>query len=321
MDDARALIAFIVRERSRSILSSCPAAVRTMYAGMEVVEVLHLVFARLPEKELGVSCCVCRLWREVAEGEHLWRTLCSDRWPGCMKKDARKVIEAMGGFRAFFSRRALAMSRPPKQLPPRPWLRLEHLTFFVDLTYNGIPVISEVLSGSNINQAFSMGLQIDPSVMTDSILPRQALTPLFYQGQLYYEKPFQTMHTSKYWLNWSVVRSTDHKMVCLLHSAPVPDGVLPWEEEEGEDGGDEYCLPLLFQAELVGDAILSTGSLRQPPLLTFACLDCRPVWGDSLSDPMRFELVELQLGVWKRDEKCAPPIERVLLTLQELDWK
>lgn len=250
------------------------------------------------------------------------------KWPGCDKLFGKKAIQAMGGFKVFFMRRALTSMSRTRALQLKPWLRLDHLTFFVDLTYKGVPVISEALPGTVIGKQAGLcfGVRIDPSVITDAVLPRQALTPFFYQGQLYYEQPFQAVHASDYWLNWSAVRSTDHKMACLLHCAPVAtaeEPELPWDHAPG----DRLCLPLLFQSELGG---VGTGLhihhcqsrlLKRSPFLSFACLDCRPLWGDSLSQPMQFKLVELHLGIWKRCESRAPSLDSVLLTLEQLDWK
>ncbi|KAJ7549806.1 hypothetical protein O6H91_07G070400 [Diphasiastrum complanatum] len=287
---------------------------------MDTAEVINLIFDRLGDKELAIACCCSHLWRDIGYVDHLWRALCIQKWPICQTPEALRIIEAMGGFRVFFSRRALTMDRRPKQLQPRPWLRHELLTFFVDLTYKGFPIISEVLSGNLIGSSCNIGIQIHPSVSTDSILPKHALTPLSYQGQTYYEKPFQALYTARYWLNWSVVRSNDHKMACLLHSDPVPDAILPWEED-GDDGGDDFRLPLLFQRELVSDKITSSRLRNQNSLFTYAYLDCKPVWGDSMGDPMVFELVELQLGIRKSEGGRAPSVDRLLMALQELDWK
>lgn len=290
---------------------------------MENVEVLYLLLSRLDSRDLAMACCCCRVWRDVGSSDFLWRFLCLERWPGCEKNDGLKAIRAMGGYRVFFTRRVLAMHRPSKKLLPRPWLRLEHLTFFVDLTYKGVPVLSEAVPGIILREGLFFGLSINPRVLTDAILPRHALTPSFYRGQLFYETPFQAVHASEYWLNWSVVRSTDNRMACLMHAAPVADGELLWEQEGVADEGDELCLPLLFQAEMSagGEGNWPGVLQKRAPMVLYASLECRPVWGDSLSEPMRFRLEELQFRVCKRNEGYAPPLDCVLLTLQQLDWK
>ncbi|KAJ7517627.1 hypothetical protein O6H91_21G032100 [Diphasiastrum complanatum] len=212
---------------------------------------------------------------------------------------------------------APCMDLRPKQLQPRPWLRQELLTFFVDLTYKGFPIISEVLSGNLIGNTCNRHPDI---AFGDYGFHQHALTPLSYQGQTYYEKPFQVLYTARYWLNWSVVCSSDHKMACLLHSDHVPDANLPWEEDE-DDGGDDFCLPLLFQRVLESDKITSSRLKNQNSLFTYAYLDCKPVWGDNMGDPMAFELVKLQLGIRKSEGGRAPSVDRLLMALQELDWK
>lgn len=262
------------------------------------------------------------------------------KWPGCEKLFGKKAIEAMGGYKVFYTRRALASMGKTRSIQAKPWLRLEHLTFFVDLTYKGGAVMSEAMPGTVMKgEGLSFGVRIEPSVVTEAVLPRQALTPFFYQGQLYYEGPFQAVHASDYWLNWSVVRSTDHRMACLLHSAPLAASAeeveLPWGRAAvggGAGGGlQRLGLPLLFQGELAaGGGSGPTTSLLQchsarlltrSPFVSFACLDCRPLWGNTLSHPMQFQLVELHLGVWQRCHSCPPSLDSVLLTLEQLDWK
>lgn len=257
------------------------------------------------------------------------------KWPGCEKLFGKKAIEAMGGYKVFYTRRALTSMGRTKSIQAKPWLKLEHLTFFVDLTYKGVPVMSEALPGTVMKgeggTELCFAVRIEPSVVTEAVLPRQALTPFFYQGQLYYEQPFQAVHASDYWLNWSAVRSTDHRMVCLLHCAPLanaeePD--MPWGRSVAGMGGQRNGLPLLFQGELTagggGSMLLHCHSSRlitRSPFVSFASLDCRPIWGNSLSQPMQFKLVELHLGVWQRCHSRAPPLDSVLLTLEQLDWK
>lgn len=280
-----------------------------------------------------------------------------EKWPGCGKTDGQKAIEAMGGFRIFFMRRAWTMTRLPKKLQPKPWLRLDHLTFFVDLTYRGTPILSEALPGSRINhQALCCYVRIDPSVKTDAVLPRQALTPLFYQGQLYYEKPFQASYVTDFWLNWSVARSTDNRMACLLDTTPTTDAEYGWdqeqdddviedgdlEEENSDEKDDVNAMPLVFEWELdrSGGGNSEEGVLKKrSPLLSMGCLDCRAIWGDSLSHFMHFKLVELQLRFCHRTAYQyttsssssssssgsasfqAPALDNLLLALQQLEWK
>ncbi|MCO5552059.1 hypothetical protein L7F22_005569 [Adiantum nelumboides] len=234
-----------------------------------------------------------------------------------------------------------------RSIQAKPWLRLEHLTFFVDLTYKGMSVMSEAMTGMVMKgEGLSFGVRIEPSVVTEAVLPRQALTPFFYQGQLYYEGPFQAVHASDYWLNWSAVRSTDHRMACLLHSAPLAASAdemeLPWGRAAAAAaaaaGGGPVAaaalqrlgLPLMFQGELAAGGSGASSSLFQchsarlltrSPFLSFACLDCRPIWGNTLSHPMQFQLVELHLGIWQRCQSRPPSLDSVLLTLEQLDWK
>ncbi|KAH7427314.1 hypothetical protein KP509_10G038700 [Ceratopteris richardii] len=315
---------------------------------MESLELLHLVFARLEARDLAMACCCSRAWNEAGSSNHLWRTLCVKKWPGCEKLVGKKAIADMGGYKVFYGRRAMASMGRTKGLQAKPWLRLEHLTFFVDLTYKGSAVISEALPGTvmKAGDGLSFAVRIEPSVVTEAVLPRQALTPFFYQGQLYYEQPFQAVHASDYWLNWSVVRSTDHRMACLLDCAPLAassdDFEMPWGPAAADaiGAGDaslqRSALPLLFQGELsagaAGHAAMPGGAaallqchsarlLTRSPFVSFGCLDCRPLWGNTLSHPMQFKLVELHLGVWQRCHSRPPLLDSVLLTLEQLDWK
>lgn len=301
---------------------------------MDCLELLHLVFAQLGARDLALCCCCCKSWNDVGSDNHLWRGLCVQKWPGCEKLFGKKAVDSMGGYKVFYTRRALTSMGRTKSIQTKPWLRLEHLTFFVDLTYKGVPVMSEALPGTVMKGkgeselCFEVG--VEPSVVTEAVLPRQALTPFFYQGELYYEQPFQAVHASDYWLNWSVVRSTDHRMVCLIHGAPIANAEeadLPFAPALVGMSRQLCSLQLLFQGELVGGGggmplhRHSSRLITRSPFVSFASLECCPLWGNSLSHPMRFKLVGLNLGVWQRCHSRPPPLESVLLTLEQLDWK
>ena len=308
------------------------------------------------------------------------------------EKDGRKGSSLQ--WRAWRMKRCPAIAEEEEEEGLCGEMSWEDLTFFVDLRYKGNVVVSTAISGGDSiirrrrrrrrrrrgsSEGGGGGREKcyyywrvgdgddddDDDEMvggTGSVLPRHALTPCVYQGELFYELPFQAGHAAHYSLHWSAVRRSDGRITCLLRASPD----IRWRQEQDDlrpplppHLAATSTLPLLFHSDLLTyshhhhdhghddhhhhhddhdhdhdhghddhdldlDIDLDHGHDHHhhvAELVSFACLQCRPVWGASLSHPMRLQFVDLQLGLWSGSDGGTSPEAALLLLLRKhMDW-
>ncbi|KAL6961215.1 hypothetical protein U1Q18_038981 [Sarracenia purpurea var. burkii] len=109
---------------------------------MSCEEVLNAVFPLLEGTDLASCMVVSRQWREIAQGDYMWKCACAKRWPSICKRPS-----------------------PPTQwcalLPPRLSFneRLPFdLEFYIDIWTEERLIFSEVVPGP----VFQNGIKVEP---------------------------------------------------------------------------------------------------------------------------------------------------------------
>eukprot|EP00038_Savillea_parva_P013593 m.211681 g.211681 ORF g.211681 m.211681 type:complete len:401 (-) comp25616_c0_seq1:56-1258(-) len=139
------------------------AAVLVPSAHADEMLVRILVWLTVPE--LTAARAVCTAWRQAADSNYIWRSICGRRWPSALTEPVRRMILARGGFRTYY----LATS-------PRPPSTMADFVFTMDVTgtsYVGLP-FTEALGGVSFTGADLQGA----SDATDDPQPRRFIVTM-----------------------------------------------------------------------------------------------------------------------------------------------
>ncbi|GMH27023.1 hypothetical protein Nepgr_028866 [Nepenthes gracilis] len=120
--------------------------------------VLKAVFPLLEGRDLVSCMLVCKQWRDVAQDDYLWKSLCAKRWPSICKRAPPPTTT----FHKLF--RTLCKRRQCRNLPP-PRLSFDDLDFYIDIWTEEKLIFSEVVAGPILKT----GIKIPPTGISDML--------------------------------------------------------------------------------------------------------------------------------------------------------
>ncbi|XP_059318062.1 F-box protein At5g39250-like [Lycium ferocissimum] len=107
---------------------------------MTCEEILKAVFPLLECTQLANCMLVCKQWRDAAQDDYLWKSLCSKIWPSFCKRQSPPTLTYYKLFQTFYKRQCHRSVPPPK-------LTLNDLEFYIDIWVEEKIIFSDVVPG------------------------------------------------------------------------------------------------------------------------------------------------------------------------------
>ncbi|KAJ6847031.1 F-box protein isoform X1 [Iris pallida] len=170
-------------------------------------EVLKAVFPLLDGDDLCSCMCVCRQWRDVAQDDHLWKCICSRRWPSICKKPPPSL-----SYHKLFV--TFSPPRQPQPLLPAK-LSFKDLEFYFDLWSDENLIFSEAVSGSTLQA----GIKNPPPGIPESL--RAHLDSNECKMMVQVEPRLSIPHIRSVTVSVLVCRKDTDQVACILKRSMV----------------------------------------------------------------------------------------------------
>ncbi|XP_031103790.1 probable F-box protein At5g04010 [Ipomoea triloba] len=111
-------------------------------------QVIALVANHLDPKSLAVASCVCKLWFISMSSDHLWRSICTARFPSL---SALRLADPGVPYRRLYALGRVSETRRLRKRPPPPLLSMSSIIFAVNVSHNGSSLIAVVKPGRELD--------------------------------------------------------------------------------------------------------------------------------------------------------------------------
>ncbi|XP_019187719.1 PREDICTED: probable F-box protein At5g04010 [Ipomoea nil] len=110
-------------------------------------QVIALVANHLDPKSLAVASCVCKLWFISMSSDHLWRSICTARFPSL---STLRLADPGVPYRRLYALGRASETRRLRKRPP-PLLSMSSIIFAVNVFHKGSSLITVVKPGSELD--------------------------------------------------------------------------------------------------------------------------------------------------------------------------